>query len=89
MRNPHGYGVIFGDGHVVGEKEHDTFQCGYCNKHVRLGAFQRPCDVGGYDDKLDAPICAECVEKKRSGPLIPFEKLIEQLEKKFRVSQWS
>lgn len=77
MRKPHGYGVEVD--RVTGKiiKEHDTFQCVRCNRHVIVPPFCDPATLGGICAKTGALICDRCVKREA----VTFEHRVGTLEK--------
>lgn len=78
MRNPQGYGTIFGP---CGTEEYDTTTCYHCNTVNRILPKMRPEDMGGLCKMCMKLICAKCVD----GPCVPFEKRLEQVEERDRA----
>lgn len=77
MRNPGGYLTINDP-----EKpliEHDTFTCGHCNRITIVPHKANPEDIGGLCKVCMQLICPQCVN---DGNCKPFEKRIEQYEKR-------
>lgn len=98
MRNPNGYGV-WTDLDSGRQVELDTARCGHCQAHVfvkpntaatvyLIHDASRP---GGWREEPGAgcrvcmkPVCLACEAK---GTCTPFEKRIEELEAKERLSR--
>jgi len=78
MRNPQGYGVVFGPSGVI--DEHDTTTCGHCNGVNKIIHGMRAEDMGGLCKLCMKLTCSKCVD----GPCIPFEKKLEQMEARDR-----
>lgn len=80
MRNPGGYGQIFGDWRET--EEHDTFTCFHCNKIVIVKVKCAPEDLGGLCKQCMKLICSACVNKGNCDPL---EKKLEREEARYHA----
>lgn len=78
MRKALGYELIIDPTKPV--EEYDTFTCLHCQFVQRRKPFCSPTDeaIGAYCHMCDGPICLGCVGKG----CIPFEKKLDQLEKR-------
>ena len=77
MRNPDGYAIMVDPGAATMTKEWDTFQCVHCGNHNRIipGSKRKR----GWCTHCMGPICGPKCSKCR-----PFEKWLEQVERKSR-----
>lgn len=76
MRNAGGYAVWVGGD--LPTLERDTFTCKHCNTVVFVKPKMAASDMGGYCALCAAPICGPCTGQSCT----PFEKKIDELEKK-------
>lgn len=81
MLKPQGHAVIFGDGATV---ERDTFQCKHCQRVVFVQPRAAASDSGGWCRRCMAPVCGPCAD---SGKCEPWEKQLEEIEKKARQAE--
>jgi hypothetical protein len=65
-----------------GANEFDSMSCAHCNRVVHIKARMRPEDIGGFCRQCMKPICPFCTDK---GNCVPFEKRLEQMEKRDRA----
>ncbi len=77
MRKSGGYFFSFDPGGI--RQEADTFTCHHCGKLVIVKPKCNPDDLGGMCRLCMKMICPSCVD---TGDCTPFEKKLEQIEKR-------
>ena len=81
MRNPGGCALWEGGGAPI---ERDTFTCSHCNSIVIVTPKQSPAEAGGFCRMCMKPICGPCADE---GCCVPFEKRLEEDERRYRLRQ--
>jgi hypothetical protein len=82
VRRPGGYGITVEPGKK--DIEEDSFTCAHGNEIVFVKPFQDPSELGGFCRLCMKHICAKCAAK---GECTPFEKVLEAMESKDRLTR--
>lgn len=82
MRNPQGYAIVVDP--EGPPKEADTVTCSHCQRLVFVGGYVDPTELGGFCRMCMKHICGPCADK---GACVPFEKKLEEFERKARFHQ--
>lgn len=83
IRNPHGYATLTCEDGT--RQQWDTVQCNHCQRQGHLQVGTRPEDIGTRCYKCFEIICPKCAAKSEC---IPWEKVMEQDERAFRMRNY-